>query len=133
MNALVYVNIDHGIHKWKNKSCSKWKTKKTTWVFLLNTIQKGTLELWKIITYLCQKLGKKWRKALFKLFKSHFSRVLKNPISGTLMGPKSLLESSPLPNAQNSKITLNIHQTLLGLSGNFFSKPTLPCYTIITI
>ena len=34
MNALVYVDIDQGIHKVKVYSCTIWKTKKTTWVFL---------------------------------------------------------------------------------------------------
>ena len=34
MNALVYVDIDWGIHKVKTQKCSKCKTKKTTWVFL---------------------------------------------------------------------------------------------------
>ena len=28
INALVYVNIDQGIHKVKTQKCSKWKTKK---------------------------------------------------------------------------------------------------------
>ena len=40
MNALVYVDIDQGIHKGKNESCSKWKTKKTTWVFFLYEYRK---------------------------------------------------------------------------------------------
>ena len=40
MNALVYVDIDQGIHKGKNESCSKWKTKKTTWVFFLYKYRK---------------------------------------------------------------------------------------------
>ena len=40
MNALVYVNIDQGIHKGKNESCLKWKTKKTTWVFFLYEYRK---------------------------------------------------------------------------------------------
>ena len=33
MNALFYADKDQGIHKGKTQSCSKWKTKKTTWVF----------------------------------------------------------------------------------------------------
>ena len=40
MNALVYVDIDPGIYKGKNGSCSKWKTKKTTWVFFLYKYRK---------------------------------------------------------------------------------------------
>ena len=40
MNALVYVDIDQGIHKGKTQSCSKWKTKKTTWVFFLYKYRK---------------------------------------------------------------------------------------------
>ena len=40
MNALVYVDIDQGIHKGKNESCSKWKTKKITWVFFLYKYRK---------------------------------------------------------------------------------------------
>ena len=40
MNALVYDNIDQDIHKWKNESCSKWKTKKITWVFSLYKYRK---------------------------------------------------------------------------------------------
>ena len=40
MNALVYVDIDQGIHKGKNESCLKWKTKKTTWVFFLYEYRK---------------------------------------------------------------------------------------------
>ena len=34
MNALVYVNIDQGIHKGKLKVAQNEKRKKTTWVFL---------------------------------------------------------------------------------------------------
>ena len=33
MNALVYVNIDQGIHKVKLKVARNEKQKKTTWVF----------------------------------------------------------------------------------------------------
>ena len=33
MNALVYVDIDQGIHKVKTQKCLKGKRKKTTWVF----------------------------------------------------------------------------------------------------
>ena len=40
MNALVYVDIAQGIHKGKNESCSKWKTKKTTFVFFLYKYRK---------------------------------------------------------------------------------------------
>jgi len=41
MNALVYVDIDQGIHKGKTQSCSKWKTKKLpTCVFFLNKQRK---------------------------------------------------------------------------------------------
>ena len=40
MNALVFVNIDQGIQKGENESCSKWKTKKTTWVFFLYKYRK---------------------------------------------------------------------------------------------
>ena len=40
MNALVYVDIDQGIHKGEDESCSKWKTKKTTWVFFLYKYRK---------------------------------------------------------------------------------------------
>ena len=36
----AYVDIDQGIHKGKNESCSKWKTKKTTWVFFLYKYRK---------------------------------------------------------------------------------------------
>ena len=35
MNALVYVNIEQGIHKKKLKNAgNEERTKKTTWVFL---------------------------------------------------------------------------------------------------
>ena len=34
MNALVYVDIDQGIHKGKSKVARNEKRKKTTWVFL---------------------------------------------------------------------------------------------------
>ena len=40
MNALVYVDIDQGIHKGKNESFSKSKTKKTTLVFFLYKYRK---------------------------------------------------------------------------------------------
>ena len=40
MNALVFVDIDQGIQKGENESCSKWKTKKTTWVFFLYKYRK---------------------------------------------------------------------------------------------
>ena len=34
MNALVYVDIDHGIHYGKNKVARNEKRKRTIWVFL---------------------------------------------------------------------------------------------------
>ena len=40
INALVYVDIDQGIHKGKNESCSERKMKKTTWVFFLYKYRK---------------------------------------------------------------------------------------------
>ena len=40
MNALVYVDIDQGIHETKMKVAQIEKQKKTTWVFFLYKYKK---------------------------------------------------------------------------------------------
>ena len=56
MNALVYVDIDQGIHKVKLKVVQNEKGKKTTWIVFLHKHSK----LWKV------SIGKKVeRKTLF--------------------------------------------------------------------
>ena len=55
MNALdlVYVDIDQDIYKGKTQSCSKWKTKKSIWVFFFHKHSK----LWSV--FLGQKVERK--------------------------------------------------------------------------
>ena len=44
-DLMSTLNIDQGIHKVKIYSCTKWKTKKTTWVFLCIKYSK----IWSIL------------------------------------------------------------------------------------
>ena len=55
MNALVYVNIDQGIHKGKNKNYSSWSCASLLYSFHKKTNMKNIRQIYCALTHTCLK------------------------------------------------------------------------------